>query len=509
MRQEKLKAGYSFIALWRAVAHAAMVAGCVASLGFMTAALVVGIIAFNSQAPARKLAEDKQEKYEAACRQSIKQEREAYERYAAELPQRLEQIKRNHEQELKQYQKAGSDYSKAVRKLASEYNDTTSVTEGELKRLRCLNANDIKALSLPLSELKSSADSSDYSQTVEACAALLAKYRKMIVKSVMNSYEEYVAPLHRRISELGKGIADLNAQIESKTRYYDEKIEALERTRRSVPPNRYEGRPEKNIFGTTNISALSKIFDASDGLTLYASRLLLQSPLTERGRVDVRQKVLGLSDWLPTYTCIYAPSQEEKAAIEAHNAKLDEEIQKLYKEKQERIDELQQKLAVLQQEHGKLTDLKDGLVKEKEYLTKFCMATTEGWIATKRMSALQEKLKQAFPVEPDKLETKLKKEREQVPERERAMQAKVRSLEESIVSGQNALKMTLASMKFMERKACAAVLLPQMGIAAGILAATWVVFWVLLVLGDYMVCPLVVASMTQEIAVNTRKDENI
>jgi hypothetical protein len=475
----------------------------------MGIALVVGIIAFNSQAPARKLAVETQEKYEEECRESIKKEREDYERYAAELPQRLEEIKRNHEQTLKQYQTDVTNYSKAVRELATEYNGTTSVTEAELKRLRNLNANDIKSVSLPLTDLKSAADYSEYCKTVDARAALLAKYREMIVKSVMNSYDEYISPLLRRLDELEKNISDLKNRIASEARYYDSQIAALESSRRSVPTNRYEARPEKNIYGTTDTSALSKIFDASDALSIYSSRLLCQAPLTEGGRSGLRQKTLGLSDWLPVFTRTYTPSQEEREAIAAHNAKVDADIQRLYGEKEEKLSVMQRELVALQQEHAQCSAMKNTVEKEKSYLTKFTSETTQGWVASKGIAAVQEKLKQGFPVAPDKLEVKLQKEQERVPERERAMQAKIQSLEEEIVAGKIALKAALAPLKYTERKACAVVLLPQMGMAAGIMVATWVAFWLLLVIGDFMVCPLVVASKTQEIAVNTRKEENV
>ena len=509
MKQEKLKAGYSFIALWRTVAHVAMIAGCIASLVFMGIGLVVGIIAFNSMAPARKAAEVQHEKTEDGCRASIKKERDDYEKYADELPQRLEQIKREHEQTLKQYQIDVAEYSKAVQSLVTEYNNTTAVTEGELKRLRNLNGKEIKSLSLPLSDLTSASDHSEYSKTVDACSATLAKYREMIEGSVMDSYDEYVAPLYSRLSELEKNISDLKNRIASEERYYDNQIAALERSRRSVPTERYEGRPEKNIYGTTDVSALSKIFGASDALTIYSARLLCQAPLTEGGRSGLRQKTLGLSDWLPVYTRTYAPSQEEKNAIFAHNAKVDDDVRKLNRDKAEKIRTMQNELVVLQDEHAQCSALKNSVVKEKEHLAKFTRETTQGWTSTKSIAAVQEKLQQGFPVAPDKLEVKLQKEQDMVPERERAMLAKVQALEETIDNSETVLKAALAPLKFAERQACAVALIPNMGIAMGILVGTWVAFWLLLVMGDFMVCPLVVASKTQEIAVNTRKEETV
>lgn len=579
MHQEKLKAAFYFIRTWRAFAYASLLVGCFCALCWMLYTFWGGLLAFNSQWDAKSAACDEQDAFEEQCEQNIEKAKQDFKAYADALPQRIQNIQANYKQELQQFKNAAQQYSQEVRGLATSYNEAATLTESELKRLKNLDSGHISALTVPVQDLNSTADYQRYKNTVQEKARLLETYREQVLEAIMNRFEEYEAPVRTALNEAQRKVDELKYQITATEDDYQRRIDALVAQKRDIPVPSYAARPEKNIYGTTDVEELGAVLDASDALPIMSARLGNASPLTEDGRRNLRKSLLNMTDWLPFYARIYAPTRADIDAVHAHNANIDAQISDLRSEMNQKIRMIQNELYTQQSAVQQYESRMEALTKQKNQLADLSRATTENWEINKKLDPLTQKINSQFPAEPLSPEAMLQREKDLVPQKEKEMQAQVQQLEQSIVSSEEKLDAILAELSAKEREACAAAILQPFpfgfvfggcadviekplslitaaddnarsamgvipfdfvndaissalqkitaigmagrmcasvlrGIPFGyiifgiMLVSAWLGFCILLVVGDYLICPLINATKVQEIAINTRRNDN-
>jgi hypothetical protein len=124
------------------------------------------------------------------------------------------------------------------------------------------------------------------------------------------------------------------------------------------------------------------------------------------------------------------------------------------------------------------------------------------------MSELQSSVNLEFPVEPRFEEPNLQAEKDKVNRRKQELQTLIEEMKQEIARSREALTKAIDEICAKERTACAVVLTPGISTSCFILVSTWFIFWVLLILGDYMICPLVTASKLQELTQLTKDKEN-
>lgn len=508
MIQEKLTAAFAYIRVWRTITYTALALGCVTALGWALFTLGAGLVAFYSQFGAKSAARAAQDAYVEKCNQDIQKAQQDYNAYAAALPQRLEEIKSSHAAELEQHQQAVQSLSESIRSEVNSYNGPAAIADSELKRLKNFTPNELQSLTLTAQDITTRGEYDDFANKVNSKNAQLNKYRDMIRNKIVHEYETYETPVINKRNEHQQNVNSLKQRIEALRSDAQRKIAALENRKRTIPSATFAARPERNIFGTTNVDSLGPIFDVSDTLPMMAASLSASDPLAENERRNLRMRLLNLADWLPVYTRTYAPTKADIDSVNAHNADIDKQIAEVRAELQRQLNELNSQIYTEERLLSHFNKRVETLANTKNQISQLALATSQKWTIIRAMESLLQQTSQPFPSEPEDLESKLQREKDKVPQREQAMKQRVEQLQQSIVHSKEKLDATLDRLSALERKSCALVLPAGFGISGLICISSWVGFCVLLILADYMIAPLLCATKAQETALNTCKKEN-
>lgn len=508
MQQEKFTAAYTFVRIWRLLAYSIMLAGSLAALGCCVVTLGMGLVAFFSQTGTKWAARQSHNAFEERCLQQMEEARQEFKKYAEELPKRLESIRTRHQEELQQHKRDIQQYVSSLRQVVDQYNNVAQEADNELKRLAVLKPESYIPLTVAAPDISTKEEHGSYQQAINKKAAQLTQYQQAIQDSIMNSFAAYETPLINKVNGLTRQVQELHDKIRTTREDYKRRIEELLSHTRRIPETTYAARPQKNIYGTDEVERLQNIFDISDLLPLVSANLSNEQPLVENNRLQLRKNILTLTDWLPRYTRTFAPSQADIEAIYEHNRNINQKIASLQQELQASVNTLNQELRQKERELNQFKQRKQISDGQKEKLKEYTSTATHGWAICPAQEKLINQLQTPFPEAPEELQVKLQREQERVPQKEAEMQQRIQQLQQNISSSEKKLKATRATLSAVERKACAAQLTIMTSMTCWILPATWLSFAILLILADFMICPLVNATKAQEIADNTRTKQN-
>ncbi len=463
MIKEKLLAAYTFVRIWRTIAYSLLILGCLAAFAWSVHTLMCGISAFYSEWDAKNFARHEHNQLEDANEQKMDEAKDQYEAYAKGLPERLEAIKQSHNRELKEYtEKYRHDvalYSKNVQRVASDYNELAYIAESELKKHRNYNEGEINTLALPTEEIRTEEDYRNFCKMAKERETQISRYKERMQEILLREFTDYETPVLNKKRELENECYSLNNRISQIEADYNRRIAELENQKRNIPHASYEARPEKNIYGTTNIEELSEVLNSSDALPLIAARLSAASPLSEDNRRTLRKSLLNMSDWLPTYTKTYAPTQADIDAIHEHNRNVQNQIYTLKSKLNNELNELRRQLSSTQSQLNDFTNRCDYLAEQKKQLKAMSLAATEKWEVVGALNRVFEQINTPFPSEFEKsLEARLQQEKNKVPQQEKETQALIQSLQQEIAASKERLDATLDQLSQKERTACTAAI---------------------------------------------------
>lgn len=505
--RENLKFAYSFVLLIKLVA-------CIAAvLTMVTALYVAGTGVYNSIAAEYAYKEEKQAETEALQKRLADVDKKL-EGHITEQNEKIDRAKTEYE---RLFAKASSDYQNAqtqYRQTRDNFNqlineklkDLTNHSEraiAELARLTDSDLSKLKKIEISNPGINIAEDASSFSELLlNSVEQTLSSYRSCIFDPINDGYKKLIEPLNSEIEKLHQQIAEIDSKLED----IHQKIKDIEDSHVASEETIYETvtipgkqfiNPDPNIYGLTDVGAMTTINRIRDSLPMLSYGIPVDSPLSKEALNKLRISIVRILQWLPeiqtaqdstekkpVVKTVPPPpyTEEEKATL----ANLSNEAKLLFAEK----DKLSSSL-------DELTGLKENVQTSHNQVHEQLIKVCEGWSVSEAASSLVNVLATYDAYPPDSIDTLLEQLRLNKEQAITEAQNIIAERKTEAEKNQEALKQESAlyikNKSNEERELSSAIMINALIIASSLFACSWITLYLLFVLAEFLACPIVIA----------------
>lgn len=503
-QDENLKFGYSFAHFIRCIAHAVLLIGVCCILVFVGIGLYDSILAKYSHEEdkvaldvALKIGLEKADKSLAELKKHGKDARENAERECAREIQRLED---QYKADEASYNAARKAFNEALSSKLKELEKEAALALAQLGKIEEADTSSLKPIKIKKPNIKLPSDAQAFKTELDEVESTLGTYQEFVKQTVIKQFDELKKPVDEKLLELHKSISGFERLIKGK----EDKIAEIRNRHQGESRTEYEEverevnasvQPVPNIYGITEPNNMHELKNVADNMAQCSAGIPKDDPIAQDSVTRSRIAINRIKNWLPHTESAGKEKVRVPKVVQTPPTPLtDEEMQEIENLKAE-IRSFEEKLQPLREEVGKLNSTLAQIEQSREWMNALLTEACENWKVHDLLMQTETFVDQYQATPPAPIDEDVRKVKER---KDKFIENSL--LAESVAERATAvlkreLEAYTANMKIFysnaERCMSNRIMADALMYAGKQLVVTWLAFYLLMVLADYVLLPII------------------
>lgn len=505
-KKENLRMWYSFVLVLRVLAYTTCIAGAIIAVEMLGLGIVDAIKAeFHHKDDKIALVEYQKrtnEKADQALAKFRAEEADKRRQLEESSAARIASIESEYHQAVEHFKQITKDFNKALNAKLETLKKESDFTLQELKKLGFKGHGDLSPIQCKNPGITKPEQSKAFATELQAVGAeALSSYKAYMTDCVKAEFaviyrqlELEAAPHLSKKQELESKIAEIQAAIEA--------INAAHRGKTEIEYKTVERagdmivHPIPNIYGIRSLEAMQRIKNLRKNLPTLSSDIPNDDLIGDGISQNVRKSLMNIMQWLPDVK--EGAKKHEREAIEKYvpGTPLTDEEKAELKRLQEELATLQNELRPVDGKLRELENLRSNVTDSESTIMQQLDNVCTGWSLNATLAEVQEYAGSYKQTPPASVKGEVERIRQETQEAINKSLEDVRKAEAAAAYAKQMLAEYVAqktkAFSNMERELSSVYALKAIILAAELLAGAWLAFYLLLVLADVIVSPMLI-----------------